>query len=314
VQARSPAARPPLRKRIKRAVRFALLKAALLLVSRLPLAVAVKLGEALGTLAFHLARGERKKALDGLRRAFPLLPAAARLALAGRCFRHLGRSALELSCVDQIDPILEQYVTFPPEDVARITGPLAQGRGVVMVTGHLGNWELMGRRMGREFPMAFVGKETTDAGTTELVQRFRQGSNIQTLWRGRSGVARQMLKALRSQRALGLVIDQDTRVQSVFVPFFGDLCATPRSAADLALRTGAALVLVLTRREPDGRHVVWAESVEAVPGQDPEGDALRVTAELTARIEQAIRVAPEQWVWMHRRWKTRPQASGGGVD
>ena len=94
------------------------------------------------------------------------------------------------------------------------------------------------------------------------------------------------------------------------MPFFGQLAATPRAAADLALRTGAAVVTGFCQREGDG-YRLWMEEVPWRASEDREADALALTAALSQRIEAAIRRAPEQWVWMHQRWKTRPPEPAG---
>jgi KDO2-lipid IV(A) lauroyltransferase len=183
---------------------------------------------------------------------------------------------------------------------------LARGKGVVFISGHVGNWELLARRVARAgFPSQSIAKETTDPRLTALVERFRAQGGVRSIWRGQEGAARAMLRALKAGEILGLLIDQDTRVQSLFVPFFGELAATPRAAADLALRTGAAVVVGFCQREGEG-YRLWMEEVPYTAGDDREADALALTTALSQRIEAAIRRAPEQWVWMHQRWKTRP--------
>jgi Kdo2-lipid IVA lauroyltransferase/acyltransferase len=142
------------------------------------------------------------------------------------------------------------------------------------------------------------------------VEEFRARGGVRSIWRGHEGAVRQMLRALKAGEILGLLIDQDTRAQNLFVPFFGTPAATPRAAADLALRTGAAVVVGFCQREGEQGYRLRMEEVP-VPAAGPdaasrEAAAWALTAALSARIEAAIRRAPEQWVWMHQRWKTRP--------
>jgi KDO2-lipid IV(A) lauroyltransferase len=278
----------------------------MLLLQPLPLGVARALGARLGALAYTVAGGERRKALKSLALAFPEKSDAERQAVARAAFRHLGAAALEVACTGALDEGLERLVAWPQEDRRVLEAALARGKGVVFVSGHVGNWELLARRVARSgFPCQSIAKETTDPRLTELVARFRARGGVRSIWRGQEGAARAMLRALRSGEILGILIDQDTKVQSVFVPFFGELAATPRAAADLALRTGAAVVTGFCHREGEGYRL----SMEEVPvpqGEDREALAVALTAALSARIEAAIRRAPEQWVWMHQRWKTRP--------
>ncbi len=201
---------------------------------------------------------------------------------------------------------------WPDEDRAVLDRALAKGRGVVFVSGHVGNWELLARRVAMAgYPSQSIAKETSDPRLTALVERFRAEGQVRSIWRGQDGAVRQMLRALKAGEILGLLIDQDTKVQSLFVPFFGALAATPRAAADLVLRTGAAAVVGFCQREADGRYRLHFKELEVQATGDKEADATALTAQLTAEIEAAIRRAPEQWVWMHRRWKTRPVLQEG---
>ncbi len=301
-------ATPPLSKRFKRFLRYWAIRASLSLLGLLPAKQAGRLGEAFGALAFALAGSERRKALESIATAFPLLPDSERRQIARRCFRHLGRCAFEMACFREIDGALEAWVEWPEREQQLLRDAAALGRGVVLVTGHVGNWELLGRRIARAkiAPFTAVAKETTDARLTGLVDAFRARGGIESIWRGQEGSGKRLLRALRSGQILAILIDQDTWVQSVFVPFFQQLAATPRAAADLALRTGAAVVVGFCQRKDDGYFRLSTEALTFKQTGDREADAMSVTAALTARIEAAIRRAPEQWVWMHRRWKTRP--------
>lgn len=301
----------PLRKRVKRSVRYAVLRGALALVAALPISFAAAIGRMLGSLAFQLAGGERRKALRSLQRAFPERSDAERYALARLSFRHLGQSIFELACIAQIDRRVDAFIEWPESDRKALEAALARGKGVVFITGHVGNWELLARRVALAgFPSQSIARETSDPNTTALVERFRSSGQVKSIWRGQDGAARQMLRALKQNEILGLVIDQDTKVQSVFVPFFGTLAATPRAPADLVLRTGAALMVGFCQRKQDGRYLLTMRELPVEPSGDREQDVLKLTERLSSEIERAIRDAPEQWVWMHQRWKTRPEGQG----
>ncbi|MFL5356057.1 lysophospholipid acyltransferase family protein [Archangium sp.] len=303
--------RPPLAKRLKRFLRYLLVRAALAIVSALPLGLARGLGAGFGRFAFAVAGGERRKALKSLARAFPEKSDAQRHELARASFRHLGMAAFEVGATASMDRQLERLVRWEDEDRRVLDAALARGKGVVFISGHVGNWELLARRVARAgYPSQSIAKETTDPRLTALVEQFRARGGVRSIWRGQEGAARAMLRALKAGEILGLLIDQDTKVQSVFVPFFGELAATPRAAADLALRTGAAVVVGFCQREGEG-YRLWMEEVPWQAGGDREADAVALTAALSLRIEAAIRRAPEQWVWMHQRWKTRPPPPPG---
>ena len=297
---------PPLSKRLKRTLRYGLLRAALAVLGLLPLSWARALGRALGSAAFQLARGERRKALTSLQVAFPEMKDPERLELARRCFRSLGTAAMEMTVAPRLRPDeLARLVDFSGEALACVEQAHRRGKGVVCVSAHLGNWELHAWTFARLFPLSAVGKENVDPRITSLIDRFRARGGVRNIWRGQPGAAVSILKALRRGELLAMLIDQDTNVQNVFVPFFGQPAATPRAAADLVLRTGASGVVTLVYRQADGTYRVIAEEVEVPHTGDPERDAVELTARFTERIEAAIRAHPEQWVWMHQRWKTK---------
>lgn len=296
----------PWPKRARRYLRYLGVRSLLALVARLPLELASHLGALAGALAFRLARKERQKALASLEKAFPSATPLERQSLARRAFVHWGSTAGELACVRQLDARREELVEWPKEDRARMDAALARGKGVVFVTGHVGNWEVLARHVALSgYPCAVIGREASDPHTTRLIERFRSDGRLRVIWRGHRGAAKDMLRTLRSNGVLGLLIDQDTRVQSVWVPFFGHAAKTPRAAADLALRTQAAPMLGFAIRVGPGRFRLSMREVPMPSGTGEEA-VVALTAELTTGIEEQIREHPEQWVWMHERWKSPP--------
>jgi Kdo2-lipid IVA lauroyltransferase/acyltransferase len=300
---------PPLKKRLKRQTRSVLVRGLVAIVSLLPLRPALRLGGALGALAFRVAGKTRRLALDHLAIAFPEKTAAEREAIARAMFVHLGRSALEFTSIRSYDADLERYVAL--EQPAVLPEAMARGKGLVFVTGHLGNWELLARRIARAgVPNAAVAKAGGDSRLNRLAEHLRAEGGVTTLWREDPGTGRAIIRTFRQNRALGLLIDQDTNVQGVFAPFFGRPAYTPRSAADLALRFGAPVVVAtIHRRGPDplDGHVVELTPIPYDPNPvDEEAEVIRLTAACNAVLEDAIRRFPAEWVWMHARWKRQP--------
>ena len=296
---------PTLAKRAKRSVRYALVRLGTWVVGLLPARMASDLGGLLGGWAFWLASSERGKALASLEVAFPNVSEVERFHLAHQCFSHLGRSIFELVCVAEIDRQVDEWIEWPASDRQVLDEALAAKKGVVFVSGHVGSWELLARRVSLAgYPCQTIAKETTDPRLTRLIERFRVSAKLKSIWRGKEGAAKQMLRALKQGEILGLLIDQDTDVQSLWVPFFGRPAKTPRAAADLALRTGAKVVVGFCQRVGT-RYQLSMREVSA-EGLEGEAGAQTLTARLSEEIEAAIRSAPEQWVWMHRRWKSPP--------
>jgi KDO2-lipid IV(A) lauroyltransferase len=120
---------------------------------------------------------------------------------------------------------------------------------------------------------------------------------------------RPVLAALRKGRMVGILLDQNaSRREGVFVPFFGRLASTSRAMALLALRTETPIVPAFTHRVAPGRHVIEIHPAIPMPESPDEAAVLELTGRCTAVIEEAVRAAPEQWLWMHDRWRTRPAA------
>lgn len=299
----------PFRKRLRRSIRSVAVVAAIRLLARLPRRLAWSIGTVIGRLAFAVAGRTRRLALRGLATAFPEKTEAERTAIARAMFLHLARAAMEAVTIQSYDRDLESFVEIRnPELLDEV---MARGKGMIYVPGHLGNWELHARRIARTgLDNATIGKASHDPRLTRLIEEFRGSGGVKTLWRESPDSGRVIIRTLRQGKALGILIDQDTAVQNVFVPFFGRLAATPRAAADLALRFGASVVVGTSHRKgdgPDDGHLVELTEVPFDPNPlDREREVVRITAECSRILEQAIRRHPEQWVWMHERWKTRP--------
>ncbi len=191
------------------------------------------------------------------------------------------------------------------EGLAHLDAALASGRGVVALSAHLGNWEVLGAALAsRGYPVSVVAREIFDVRSDRMLNawRTRAGVRVHPRTRGLLGVVRD----LRAGGIVGTLVDQDTGGPSVFADFFGHPARTPSAPFVLAQRTGAALVPMWVHMDRAGRHVV--EIRPAIARSHRQGIEADVAA-WHRQLEAAIRAHPEQWVWHHRRWKTRPQAS-----
>lgn len=308
----------PLHKRVKRSVRSSVIAAALRLVALVPLRLGLRIGGWGGVLAYHLLGKTRALALTHLALAFPEKPEAERRAIARQMFVHLARSAMEITSIEQWDDRLTDYVQ--QRDPELLKAAVAQGKGVVFVTGHLGNWELMARLVARVgAPVSAVAKRGGDARLMGLIEAWRSSGGVTTLWREDPSTARALLRVFKEGRVLGILVDQDTKVQGVWVPFFGRPAYTPRAPADLALRTGAPVLVGTSHRRGQNPGDGFLFEVTEVPYDprpaDREAEVVRITAACQAVMEEAIRRHPADWVWMHERWKTPPpgaEAEAGG--
>ena len=269
---------------------------------RLPRRTVLAVGSALGSLTWRLSGRDRRRALDHLAQALPERTDEERRTIARGCFRQAGMNLSELlhfyqrdrreilSCVD--------VEGWPAVQAARATR-----RPILILTGHCGNWELIGTVLhGGGVPPAAVARPLDDPALQKLVVDLRAHLGTTTIARGTRGAARQLLEVLRGGGALAMLIDQDTRVDGVWVPFFGRPAFTPVGAAEIALRQKAWVIPSFAERKPDGTHRIHFH-----PALDLPDDPREATAVMTAKIEEQVRRRPEQWVWWHKRWRRQPE-------
>lgn len=271
---------------------------------RIPLASGRRLGRALGRLAWHVARRERRKAIANITLAFPEWSVARHQDTIRAMFLHLGESLFEMVWLPNLDvAMMNRTTTIEGMDAVRAL--IAQGHGVMAFTGHCGNWEWLARVVSLSgCPVTTMQRERDDEDMGQFIIDIRNDAGIRTIDRGSPTSGREMLQALRRGGILAFLIDQNIRAESVKVPFFGRPALTPIGPAKLAVRTGIHVVTMFIERRADGtQHVRVNLPFQASRDDDP----LALTARITAATEEQIRRVPEQWVWMHDRWRERPQ-------
>ena len=272
-------------------------------MSRLPWIVVRTAGKAIGLLAWHGAVKERTRALENIRRAMPDLGEEERRNVIRAMFVHLGLSAAEMLHAERFHEGPEA-IDFGDDARGLFREALDEGRGVVFVSGHLGNWELFAHVLGRSgIPMSTIASPLYDPRLTRWVGAERSRYGLDIIWRGEKTATREMINVFRQGRCLALLIDQDTRVKGAFVPFFGCPAHTPTAAARLALHRDLPVLLGWMHRK-GSRHEVHMERVSFHrSGRDREAEVIALTELLTRRLQSGIETAPEQWVWLHPRWK-----------
>ena len=299
----------PLKKRIKRWTVYALARFAVTLWALLPTGAALAVGRLLGALAYRLAGRLRRRAQVQIADVLEVDAAQADRVTRG-LFRHLGMVIAEMALMPRLLRQIEDYVHLADGAEETMRAALAEGRGVVLVTGHIGNWELLAQRL---VLAGFPGTSLARANPNPYIARWLHGrrtsAGMRMIDRDEGDVIPQILAHLKEGRAVGLLIDQDTRVTSAFVPFLGRPAATPVGPARIALRGNVPVVVALICRSERG-HLA---TVEPMPLDDlTEGtEEERIQVALTRMndaLSAAILRAPEQWVWFHKRWRRKPPA------
>lgn len=233
-------------------------------------------------------------------------------------FRGHGSSMAEIILLDRIAADIDLWVDGEGIDV--MDRALAKGRGVIAITGHIGNWELLAAWFGlKGYPVSVIATPVKGEALNRENVELRLRSGVETIARDGPGSSKAILRTLRGGRILAILMDQDTHGQGVVVPFFDRPAFTPVGPAALAWRTGAALVGVFIHRGPDGRHRVKVVDPE-LPERAGEDAAARdawqreTTAALNRLIEAEVRTRPDEWVWWHRRWRRGSGAASGASE
>jgi KDO2-lipid IV(A) lauroyltransferase len=274
----------------------------------LPPDVSRRLGAGLGGLAYWALPGRRRVALANLERAFGAqLTPGERRALARDNFRHLGLTAVEC-CRLFFGPPGALLARVRLEGVEYIKAALAEGRGAFYLGAHFGNWELLAaaHMLTGLPPLSVVVRPLDNPYLDTLVARGRARGQLRLI--PKRAALRGVRAALARGECVGILLDQSGGRQGVFVPFFSQPASTSRSLAVLAVKTGAPVVPAFIHRLPGGDHQVTLEpAVELARTGQLERDVEVNTARFTEAIERRVRAHPQQWFWVHRRWKTRPE-------
>lgn len=266
-------------------------------------------GRALGRLAWRLDRRHRDIVRRNLAASFPEKDPAWVEATARACYQHLGQVAAEIPHLWRYGPqeIRARTRWATPEVVAELRRDLARGRGVFILTGHIGNWEWLNVAFCLEMGPAIVVARPIDWPPADrLVNQWRTKTGATMV--PKAGSMRRLLAHARAGGVTGILLDQNVDwYDGVWVDFFGRPACTNKGLALLARKTGAAVYPGWCWRADDGMlEIHLAPEVPTRRTRDKTQDVWENTQRYTRALEDIIRRRPEQWFWVHQRWKTRP--------
>ena len=273
----------------------------------LPKKRAMSLGTTLGKLLFRLLKKRRQIALKNLQIAFGNdLDERQRREICKASFINLSKTIIEFMRFTKLNSEnIWNEVTV--EGGEHLTAALERGKGAIVFLPHFGNWELLSLVYGALIPnrakaIAFPLKNTP---LNTYIWCIRELLSLELI--PRKNAIRATLRALKNNNAVGFFADQNAGEQGVFIDFFGKPASTARGPVTIALKTDAPLLFSLDIRQPNDQHHVYIlPPIYLVPSDDFEGDVEKYTIQLMKQLEKYIQKYPDQWLWLHNRWKTQP--------
>ena len=279
-------------------------------LSALPLSWALAVGRGVGWVYGNVVRYHRKDALDALRRAFPDKSLRDLQEIRARMYRNLGMNFVEVCRLPRTtEAHLDECVQWVGDDHLR--NALARGKGAIALVAHLGNWDLLCTLTPRRgFPLTIITKDIKNPALNEFWMNLRLRYGLKYVPAHNS--YRDCLRTLKKNEVIGFILDQNmTRDEGIFVDFFGRPACTSPGLAFMSAQSGAPVVPVRIVRVEDGRHEVhFLPPIDPPPDRKPE-TVREYTQKYTSVLEQIIRQYPDQWIWIHRRWRTVPPGAGG---
>lgn len=289
--------------RLPHYIQYFALRGAVAALDRLSLPRAGRVGAWIGSLGYRPLGIRRAVVERQVRAAFPEFDADEVIRVARASYAHLGRTTIEAALLPAYSraQVLAMFERTEGADV--VARARAQGRGVLLVSGHLGNWELAGAFVAASgIPIEAVARGMENPLFDRYVTATRNGIGMAVIHD--ADAVRRVPRATREGHAVAMLVDQGAAgLASTWVPFFGRFAKTPRGPAVFALRLKAPVVFATALRQASGKYVMYYEEVPVHPTGDREADVDRIVADYTATLERWIRRAPEQYFWHHRRWK-----------
>jgi len=303
------------RKFFKRKCEYWLIKVIEGLARATPRRVGHWVFSSLGGVVARLFREDRKRALDNLAIAFPESPAMVREAMAAAMFKNLGRNAFDFLNLKNASPDDLASLVDGVRGMEFFHQAAARGKGVIVITGHIGCWELMPPYfVSLGHPVTVVARKMKVEKLNDELMAIRASVGVTTVDRDAS--PREMIRPLKRGEILGVLIDQHTSVGGMYVPFFGKPAFTPTGVAKLAYLLGSPIVPMADFLGRNGKHTIRVLPPILPPEDthDKAGAVESLTAECSLAVEQLIRNDPKQWVWFHHRWREPEDEQKNNVE
>lgn len=263
---------------------------------------AERLGVKLAEWAWRVDKKHRNRSIANLELAFPQMPLAKRMELALEAYRHFGRMAADFMRAEIRDPA-EVLASVEVEGEEHFHSALADEKGVLMLGGHFGNWERLAHYLTiRGYPIAVVARDANDTDITLRMTAKRAAQGVEVLSRG--SAARTLVRRLKQKSCIGLLADQNAG--DAFIQFFGKPCGTVLGPATLHKLSGAPILPAYCFRSGPGKY--HCKVFPPIRAMEKDRSLESIMQEYHSTLESMVREHPDQWLWMHDRWKSARRA------
>ena len=292
-------------KRVRQYIEYQILLGIGFIVRVLPRSVILRLGRFVGNFIYYCIPVRKAITLDHLEQAFPEKSTTEIKKIARGAYQNLGMNALEhLRIPTLTKEEIKSIVDLADEDI--LSRALERKRGVIIVGGHFGNWEYASCAVSANgYRFAVLVAEISNKYINKKINDHREAFGGEMITKDST---KAIVRIIRENGSVGMLIDQNQKRGGAFVDFFGRPCSTAKGPAVLAIKTGASILFFAAIRQTDGTIKAILEPIEIDYEAGPtEANIHDITQRCTSRLEHYTRIYPDQWFWMHRRWKTRPE-------
>ncbi|MBR2142342.1 lysophospholipid acyltransferase family protein [Anaerovibrio sp.] len=273
---------------------------------RTPYSLLMKIGAGLGRLYFRFIKKQRNLAIKQMRESLKIDQAEAEQ-LVRESFINMGKNFMEVLYMPALNK--ENFDKFIEiEHLERMKSAISEKHGVVVLTGHVGNWEWLSAAFTmNDLPVSAIAKQQPNMDYTNALNDLRATINVEIFSRGTSELL-SAAKALKKGRILGFLADQDAGPGGAFIEFLGKTASTPMGAAVFAKKFNSPIIPAFILRQPDGHHkVLVGEIIRYTDTGNPDKDLFDLTYKMTKILEKIILDNPTQWLWFQKRWNTPPE-------
>jgi KDO2-lipid IV(A) lauroyltransferase len=296
----------PFLKKLKYTLLYWLIQALVFVTGKLPRPLVLFFYGSIGRVAYYFAKGPRERAIKNLTIVFGKEKSEAEIkAISKKMFEKLAFNLADVVRVYPMNTLDAFYKEVKIIGKENLDNAYAKGKGVVLLTAHIGAFEILGTFIGLNYKSIMVGTKLKDPRLDAMIVKSRSKGGSKYVHRGENTL--QLMRSLKEGRVMIILIDQDTKVKSRFVEFMGVPAATPVGATMIALKSGADIVPVIVQLDENNHQTITCmPALEVTKSGDLEKDLLDNTLRMNQAVDAFIRKDPSQWVWMHERFKTKP--------